>query len=65
MVTVQRVCRTCGQARPFEKQGTSNVFHLLMSVVTCGLWIPVWIFCGLLNGLSPMRCRWCGQEKWL
>ncbi len=28
---------------------TSHVFHLLMSIITLGLWIPVWIIIGLTN----------------
>ena len=28
---------------------TSHAFHLIMSIVTIGLWIPVWIVVGLMN----------------
>jgi hypothetical protein len=31
---------------PFE---TNHVLHLLLSVVTCGLWLPVWAIIGWRN----------------
>lgn len=34
---------------------TSNVFHLLMSVITVGLWIPVWMIVALSNSLERSR----------
>lgn len=32
-----------------SRRGTSHVFHLLMSIITGGLWIPVWIIVGIRN----------------
>lgn len=31
---------------------TSHVLHLLLSVVTAGLWIPVWILVAISHGLE-------------
>lgn len=28
---------------------TSHGFHLIMSIITLGLWIPVWIIVGIYN----------------
>lgn len=28
---------------------TSHAFHLIMSVVTFGLWLPVWLIVGIYN----------------
>jgi hypothetical protein len=28
---------------------TSHGFHLIMSIITLGLWIPVWIVVGIMN----------------
>ena len=28
---------------------TSHGFHLIMSIITLGLWIPVWIILGIMN----------------
>ena len=35
-----------------QKKNTSHVLHLLLSIITGGLWIPVWVLCALSNALS-------------
>ena len=27
-----------------SKRHTSHAFHLIMTIVTCGLWLPVWVW---------------------
>lgn len=56
-------CPVCGRQTLFAKEGISNVLHLLLSVVTAGLWIPVWIFLAVKSGGSSMRCQTCGTKK--
>lgn len=34
---------------------TSHVFHLLMSIITIGFWIPVWALVALSNSLERRR----------
>lgn len=29
--------------------GTSHGFHLLMTVLTCGLWLPIWIIAAIVG----------------
>lgn len=31
------------------KPKTSHIFHLVMSVITAGFWVPVWVIVGLIN----------------
>jgi len=31
------------------KKQTNHIFHLLMSLITLGLWIPVWIIVAISN----------------
>lgn len=28
-----------------RRHPVANTFHLIMTVITCGLWAPVWYFC--------------------
>lgn len=35
------------QVRPLYK--TSHGFHLVMSIITLGLWLPVWLLVGIYN----------------
>ena len=61
--TIQRHCGTCGQKRPFSKKGVNHILHLLLSIVTVGFWIPVWLLVGVCAALTRYRCQFCGQAK--
>lgn len=42
-----------------------HVFHLLMVVLFCGLWLPMWLLHILVNGRlaqAPFLCDRCGEE---
>ena len=28
---------------------TSHIFHLIMSIITAGFWIPIWLLMGIIN----------------
>jgi hypothetical protein len=28
----------------------NNTFHLIMTIITVGLWIPVWLIVGIMSG---------------
>lgn len=60
-ITTRRNCRTCGQKRLFAKEKQSNVLHLLLTVLTCGLWLPVWLLVAVLVAFRPYRCTVCGE----
>ena len=32
-----------------QKPNTSHILHLLMSVVTAGFWVPIWVIVALIN----------------
>jgi hypothetical protein len=40
----------------------NHILHLLMTVLFCGLWLPVWIVCCFAEGgASDWRCTQCGK----
>lgn len=43
------------RAVTWERNRTSHVFHLLMTLLTCGLWLPVWAVVAILNGITKRR----------
>ena len=61
IVSTRKFCKDCGQNKLFEKQGPSHILHLILSVITVGLWIPIWILCVVLNAFRPYRCTNCGK----
>jgi hypothetical protein len=56
-------CASCQTMRLGEKEGINHVLHLLLSIVTCGVWLIVWLLLALANSMSPFRCTQCGQAK--
>jgi hypothetical protein len=31
-------------------RGTSHGLHLVLTILTCGAWLPVWIIVAIVNG---------------
>lgn len=62
-MTARRMCKTCGQHRMFRKEKQNNVLHLILSVVTVGVWLPVWLLIAIAGAFTPYRCTVCGESK--
>ena len=60
---IQRHCSTCQQPRPFTKDGANHILHLILSIVTVGFWLPVWLLVGVCSFLTAYRCQFCGKGK--
>ena len=65
MGTVQSTgfCETCGKQTMFVKQKLNNVLHLILSVLTAGIWLIVWLVLGMINSGKKPRCTSCGMPK--
>lgn len=55
-----RFCRTCNRQALATRPGTNHILHLLISVFTLGLWIPMWILISIKIG--GWRCNTCGMQ---
>ena len=58
--TTQRYCLSCDRPVLAEKQRPNHILHLILSLLTCGLWLIVWL---LLSLPSTPRCPHCGSRK--
>lgn len=38
-----------------DKHKTSHLLHLVLSLITAGIWVPVWILVTLSNGVERRR----------
>lgn len=38
-----------------KKKSTSHVLHLILSLITLGFWVPVWIIVTLSNSIENRR----------
>ena len=39
-----------GHHHHYHRRGTNHVLHAILTVVTCGAWLPVWIICAIIDG---------------
>ena len=53
-------CKGCNRQVMIRRKGTNHILHLLLSCLTVGLWIPIWIFCAIKIG--GWRCSQCGMK---
>lgn len=54
-------CVHCGQQRLTHRQSTNHVLHLILTLVTLGLWGIVWAIVAFNNRSKPGRCSVCGS----
>ena len=53
-------CRGCHQERPFRQHHADHLLHLLLTIFTGGLWLPVWLLAVWYPG--KYRCAACGMK---
>jgi len=56
-------CPECNSYVRSEHQRQNNVFHLLMTIITGGLWIFVWFACTFSTTFAAWQCPQCGSKK--
>lgn len=59
MARTSRYCKRCARDIMCERPDTNHVLHLLLSVFTAGLWLPIWVLCSIKIG--GWRCLQCGR----
>lgn len=65
MGTVQasHYCATCQRQTLHTKPRINNILHLILSVLTLGIWaVLVWIPLGIKNRSTRTRCMVCGTK---
>lgn len=55
-----RDCRECGRKTLHLRQSANHVLHLLLTLVTFGVWGVVWFLLALSP--SPPVCTGCGSK---
>jgi hypothetical protein len=53
-------CKVCNKQVMIRRKGTNHILHLLLSVVTMGIWIIIWILASVKIG--GWRCTQCGSK---
>lgn len=56
-----RHCPKCDRGVIGVKNAPSHLLHLILALVTFGLWIPIWILLTLLVSRRHPSCQKCGS----
>lgn len=62
--TVVHYCKTCQRETPHTRPSTSHVLHLILTLITFGVWLLVWILVAGNNSTQAV-CLVCGAERGL
>ncbi len=65
MKQTSRYCRECGRRTLHATTSFSFLLGAILTVITCGFFIPIWIFIGLADMVRPWRCQQCGKGRML
>jgi hypothetical protein len=61
---IRRFCKDCDQNRLFEKQKPNHILHLILTVLTVGVWFVIWIPLIVISMFKPFRCGECGKAAY-
>lgn len=61
----RRYCSDCKKKTLHATTSFSFLLGLVLCVITCGLFIPIWGFIMLGDRLRPWRCQFCGKGRLL
>lgn len=55
-------CTACRANTQHLRPSTSHVLHLILALITLGLWIPVWLLVAVSNSTQG-QCSQCGKRR--
>lgn len=53
-------CKQCNERRKIERERPSHLLHLILTILTFGIWLIVWI--GVSIKFGGWRCATCGAK---
>lgn len=59
----QRKCRTCGRKTLHARETFGFGWGCLLTILTGGLFLVVWVLIDLFGMIRPWRCQVCGGAK--
>lgn len=61
---IMRYCRSCKKKTMHVGPATAHLLHLVLSIITMGVWVPVWIIVHLSHS-TQIACSQCGRQRGL
>lgn len=59
----QKRCRQCEENTLHERDHFSDGIGCLITVITAGLFLPLWLILLALEGTRPWICQKCGKSN--
>ena len=56
-------CPRCRRQHLFIKREINHLLHLVLAILTGGLWLVTWMVLCVGRVMRPWRCRRCGWHK--
>lgn len=57
-----RYCPKCGGTMPAEKSSPNHILHIILSIVTAGLWLIPYAIIAFESSFKPWRCQKDGTK---
>lgn len=54
-------CDSCHKRTVVFRKGTNHILHLILTILTAGLWLVVWL--GVSVKFGGWRCTVCGSNR--
>lgn len=55
-----KFCKRCQKHTLVQRPSTNHVLHLLLTIVTAGLWLIIWMLS--IVKIGGWRCTQCGKK---
>lgn len=59
----RRFCDYCDRYTLHQKEIFGGAWGCLLTVLTFGLFIPIWILADVFGMFKPYRCQRCGEKN--
>lgn len=59
----RRYCYDCERKTLHAKETFGDGMGCLLTILTLGLFIPVWLLIGIIEAFKPFRCQRCGAGR--
>lgn len=58
-----RYCKSCRKNTLHIRHRVSEMWGCLLTLITVGLWIPIWFVMSLFGTFGSYRCQTCGRKN--
>ena len=60
---IEAYCSCCGGEQLFVVKEINHWFHASLTILSLGIWLPVYLIVLLTRFMRPWRCSACGWHK--